>query len=286
MNSMITLNVLYLLIPLLFFSHCSKKTNQSNPSQKINPQKSQKISHQSSFNPKTGEFIPDTHTVALWHFNEGKEKFVFDSTPYENDGLILECDWTKGIFQYAVDLNGSCHIEIDSSNYLNLNQLITVEGWFYFRQKQPLLPVLLQKQTAQKMAGKPSYSLWFNNNPDFHRITSFTVLWRTNLTDGIEYETNSNTQWKNLVGSWNYIAATYDGKINKIYINGKLTGSLKTQGTLKQSHEFPLLIGVDSSQFNFFNGIVDEIRISNVVRSESAIQNYWLNAQKINSQNP
>lgn len=234
-----------------------------------------------SFNQNTGEFILDEHTVALWHFNEGRDTFIFDASPHENDGIILGGKWMeKGLLNKSLDLSGSAYVEVENSESMNITRAVTVEGWFFFHEKQVKLPFLIQKATSIRGGGNAAYGLWFNNRGNFHALPSRTLALRITLDGGGEHEINSLVLWKSLIGSWHYIVGTYDGKTARVYVNGSLKAARNLEGQLKQG-DYPLIIGKDMSNHNSFNGFVDEIRISKVVRTEKAIASYWKASQRL-----
>lgn len=75
--------------------------------------------------------------------------------------------------------------------------------------------------------------------------------------------------------NWYHIGVTYDtdGTLNT-FVNGKLDNSQKLDGTLC-SVPMNLFIGTNSGLDNdwYFNGLIDEVRISNVIRSNTEFAN-------------
>ncbi len=74
--------------------------------------------------------------------------------------------------------------------------------------------------------------------------------------------------------SWHHIAATYDGSTMKIFIDGTLDAQAAVSLSMPDTAQ-PLLIGTTYGGYSsesgwsqgFFNGLLDEVRISNVARS-------------------
>jgi hypothetical protein len=68
---------------------------------------------------------------------------------------------------------------------------------------------------------------------------------------------------------WQHVAGTFDGQESRIYIDGVLAGSGKGSGERKRNTH-PLFIGADPDSVgkpgSFFEGLIDEVRISKVVR--------------------
>ena len=78
------------------------------------------------------------------------------------------------------------------------------------------------------------------------------------------------------LNTWTHIAATYDGKYSRVYVNGKIVDSLSVNITIGQSYTTPLVIGNHSGTYSrYWQGNIDEVRIWNIVRSSQEIANYY-----------
>ncbi|MBL7024186.1 MAG: VCBS repeat-containing protein [Candidatus Marinimicrobia bacterium] len=75
------------------------------------------------------------------------------------------------------------------------------------------------------------------------------------------------------IGEWTHIAGTYDGEIMKIYVNGQFSGqSYDPSGPIDQ-FDTDVAVGYNVLHApNSFNGEIDEVRIWNISRSQSQIQ--------------
>ena len=62
------------------------------------------------------------------------------------------------------------------------------------------------------------------------------------------------------VGAWSYLAAVYDGSVNRIYVNGSLVGQSAVPGSIAESGG-ALRLGGDTIWNEWFNGTIDELRI-------------------------
>jgi hypothetical protein len=67
------------------------------------------------------------------------------------------------------------------------------------------------------------------------------------------------------LGEWHHIAGTYDGVTMRLFTNGAAVGSTWLLGAL-DGIPGPLRIGTADATDDFFHGLVDEVRVSNVVR--------------------
>ncbi len=71
---------------------------------------------------------------------------------------------------------------------------------------------------------------------------------------------------------WHHVAATYDGAVIRLYINGQHADSDSESVTIQVSDQ-PLAFGrLGSVGAEYFSGIMDEIRIWNVARSGEALR--------------
>jgi len=163
-------------------------------------------------------------------------------------------------------INGGA-LNLDGSNdYINIPKptlnSFTIEYWV---------------KTTQT---SPSGTQWYQGNgivdAEVGGSTSDfgTVLLNNKLAFGvgnpditIQSTTSINT------GNWIHVAATWDGTTGgmKLYINGVLEAST-TGATGSRIAPPSIRIGVIQTGINYFNGTIDELRIWNVVRSQSDIQ--------------
>jgi len=75
-------------------------------------------------------------------------------------------------------------------------------------------------------------------------------------------------------GQWTHVAVTYDGITSRTYVNGKLDHeTTEKAGPLEGTDGLPLFIGGDRDGGYYFQGLIDEVRVWNVVRSQTQIQN-------------
>lgn len=72
-------------------------------------------------------------------------------------------------------------------------------------------------------------------------------------------------------GQWYHLAMTYDGETLKAYRNGKLITQNTTPFGSPDTDVNPLTIGKHNSANNYFAGMIDEVRIWDVVKTEAEI---------------
>ncbi|MDH5680327.1 MAG: LamG domain-containing protein [Spirochaetota bacterium] len=253
---------------------CSDKPKK-NKAKKSSPPPRNLITHNSSFNEKTGEFIPDPHTVALWHFNEGKDVIATDSTVNNNAGVINGgTPWVNGRFGLGLRFaNSGSTIEIEDSPQLTPRDALTVEFWLYIEETQTKFPIIFSKDSNAEtgnLAGNPSFHMVLHNVPQDQSVTLRIA------TDMGLIPMHIKDVWRNLVNGWHYFAITYDSRHIRFYVDGELLGKQAQNGKIiKNNNHLTLGNRTFNSPNNRFQGIIDEMRISNVARSHRAIRNYW-----------
>lgn len=89
---------------------------------------------------------------------------------------------------------------------------------------------------------------------------------------------NSGT-WKTTTNAWHHYAATYNGSVAKLYVDGVERGSSTVSGALRTNHNSYLTFGQGyalptgyAPSTGAVNGRLDEIRIWNYARTQTQIQ--------------
>ena len=206
--------------------------------------------------------LRDKNTVALWHFDEGKGEMVADTSENHLDGRQVSCEWVEGKFNdSALQFNkpGS-HVEIPHNEALDL-QVFTIEFWTKYIRP----PV----EHSSFMSNRG----WILGN----KMTGWTIrdhdgnLYLEILTRG-QFQTNGGLA----AGDWTFNAITYDDSHQaKLYVDGELKKEQQIAGDILYIGE-ALWIGAEPSG-GYAHGksgdvIIDEVRISNISRTQKEIQ--------------
>jgi hypothetical protein len=82
-------------------------------------------------------------------------------------------------------------------------------------------------------------------------------------------------------GTWAYLTAVVDRTDVKLYVDGKHFSSQDAQGVIKNS-ALPLVVGsvMEEGGKRSFNGLIEEVRISNAALPAKEISTNWSNLQK------
>ncbi len=217
-----------------------------------------------------GPFTVDTKTVGLWHFDEGTGSTTYDETINDNDGSKSGATWTTGKFGNALNYNGgSDNVRVNDDNTLDFtsSESFTLEAWV---KTSGIRSNILCKYVEGVSA---YYQLWI----PLGGYARFALRCSNNINIGIDSVTKINDN------KWHYIAGVRDTNLDKllIYFDGKLENSVTDTTTGSISTSGPLKFGkyVGGSALNF-NGIIDEVRISDKARSATEIGNKRGNVNK------
>ncbi|MCC7289877.1 LamG domain-containing protein, partial [bacterium] len=205
----------------------------------------------------------DLNTVGEWGLDEisGTGAYIKDTSGNTNHGTPNNTISTQGIYGKARIFNGSnSYVGIPNNSVLSPTNNITVEAWVKTTSTGSN-QVILGKSTGCITSG---YLLWINQN---------------NLTPGRPNFIVGNTTWldSNVAvndGNWHYVVGTYDGTTARIYVDGQLSNSGARSATLSSTTQ--LQIGGSTTGGGcsgvWFNGSIDEVRVSNVTRSAAEIR--------------
>jgi hypothetical protein len=157
----------------------------------------------------------------------------------------------------ALELDGSSAIEVPDSGSLNPKKAITIEVWMKMEKNSG-------ECLAKDWGGQRDYI--------FPEITSNGtqlrfVLWPdTKILDSPGLKLN---EWQHYAGVW-------DGKQMRSYINGKEVGKTDYNPNELNDSGASLYIGVGDSEKWACKGLMDEIRIWNVARTEKEINEFMM----------
>ncbi|MHA2248549.1 MAG: DUF2341 domain-containing protein, partial [Candidatus Hodarchaeales archaeon] len=214
------------------------------------------------------EGVWDSYYAGIWHLNEdpsGTSPQMLDSTINNNDGTsygsMTSNDQVTGKIGGSLDFDES-NDYINSGDIADITDEITIECWVQLPSQRPV-------HTHPDIVGKDGqYKIYHDGDNDGY--ITFSV--KTDLSQKWPGKTG------NPINTWIHVVGTYDGSNALIYINGVEQTSQALTGTIVQTTN-PLRFGADPS--NYFGGLVDEIRISNITRSAE-----WILTEYNNQNNP
>lgn len=172
----------------------------------------------------------------------------------------------------AVGFNSSenSYITVPDSNSLDVTNELTFEAWIKPSAGGGEWALIAGKQ-LNPSDGNPWYSYRLlaastnSGEKGFPRKVAFQIAPEESGETGVQ----SNTVVQNDV--WTHVAGVYDGTSVKIYINGVLENSNLVTGNIQVS-DLSLYIGkAPWTNYNNYNGLIDEIRVWNVARTAEQI---------------
>ena len=204
----------------------------------------------------------DKNTVAVWLFEEGNGKTVKDASGNGHDGNFKGSPkWVKAKFGTGLEFPGDAggYVVVDSTKKLELETL-TIELWVKVEESTGKWQGMVCKQQAG--CTNRNYGIWVHVDKSvFHAqigangACAFSIDGTSDITDN----------------RWHHLAFTYDGKMGQLYIDGELESKAPNAETFQSSD--PITIGVPNlDNANGLKGVIDEIRLSNVARTEEEIQ--------------
>ena len=198
-----------------------------------------------------------TGLVAAYSFNEGAGTTVADLSGNGNTGTVSGTTWTTaGKYGGALSFNGtSALVTIPDAASLRLTSAMTLEAWV-----NPSAITSAWRDVIYK-ADDNYYLEATSSNASRPSVGGTFAGSGANI-----YGTAALT-----ANTWAHLAATYDGATLRLYVNGTQVSSVARTGALATSTN-PLQIGGDSLYGQFFQGLIDEIRVYNVVLTAAQVQ--------------
>jgi hypothetical protein len=156
--------------------------------------------------------------------------------------------------------NTSKYVSIPSSLNASFNtNNITVEGWFNLSAADLSLP-------EPTLVGEA----YISDNKVTFMLSRYSNQIRAGFFSGSAWSLALSAS-SIPANTWTHIAATYDQTSIKIYINGVLDGTLNTTTPIPSGTEVWYL-GKRFAGADMISGVMDEIRIWNVARTQAQIQ--------------
>lgn len=223
--------------------------------------------------------VPDSNTVALWHFDEGAGGTLYDGSAYHNDGQIHQAEWASGMFGQALHFNGqTSHVALPNSISLRPQAAFTLEAWIAI--DASLFPI------GPSPFG--SYSNIVANMGPYPNGGGYAFyIHQPSMTLQLNYRgPNGDSRFSNPVplndvAAFHHVAATYE-KVSessatvKIYVDGELKDSVTAPSLIQYDQTPTFYVGtnmdglaVGGPGIREFAGRIDEVRISNIARQAS-----------------
>lgn len=222
----------------------------------------------------TSTSVYDANFKGVLHFSNGTILSVLDSTIGANNGTAVNSPTaTTGKIDGGMNLAGASQQHVTIGNTPNAPTAITYSLWVNFTSLPNAYQTVINKNG--NIAG---------DYADLHIKSTGKLAPFVGAFNG----TNNNVSYDGTgtytlsTGIWYHLAITYDS-VNglKGYVNGALDGSVAAAGSLK-ANVGTTCIGTDLiNAGRDVNGLIDEVRISDIARSAD-----WILTEYNNQNSP
>jgi len=206
--------------------------------------------------------VDSTAVKLLIHGNEGSGQSFTDSS-LSNHTVTAVGNTTHSTVQTkfsggSIYFGGATdYLSVpDSSDWAFGTDDFTIDFWFN--------PTSFSSYTGLIVQNPTTFGSTDSSNGLFIEVDYASTKLRLFIRDGSDMFTEIN-QTGIVAGTWNHVAVVRETSANKItmYLNGSSVGSSTWSGsTSYPDFATPLLIGVRNDQSDYFNGYMDEIRIT------------------------
>ena len=209
---------------------------------------------------------PSSDLVGLWHFDTDAN----DSTAYHNDGMLIgDAHLNTGYFGNAVSFDGTNdYVKIADAPSLNITQG-TWEAWIKFDAKpsdvgHPMNPLAKANQ------------YWIHGSlNDLDSNTTDAIVVKI-CVNGKRYCAKTGSGFID-VDVWYHVAGTYDGQTLNLYVNGTLIDSNEDPSGNIDLKSYIIAVGTWSTLTDYFQGVIDEVRIWNTALTADQLNLYGFN---------
>jgi Concanavalin A-like lectin/glucanases superfamily/Viral BACON domain len=192
---------------------------------------------------------PPTGLVGAWGFDEASGASALDSSGAGNVGTLSGPLRTAGRFGGGLQFDGvNDWVTVADANSLDLTTGMTLEAWV----RPAALGTVWRTVVLKEQPGQLVYALYAGTDtasrPSGHVFTTSdrALLGPSALP----------------LNTWSHLAMTWDGLSLRVYVNGAQVSSSALTGTARTSTS-PLRIGGNAVWPEWFNGIIDEVRVYN-----------------------
>jgi hypothetical protein len=195
--------------------------------------------------------------VCHWKLDDGAGLVATESIGGNDGRLQGDATWAEGFRGGAILLDGNGdYIDCGSKPAFNITAAVTLSAWVQARGdfSYPDWSGIIMRGGANI----DTFALYYNG-------TSKQMGFKTTGTTPNWFATGANTTTALFDGDWHHVAATYDGKIKIVYLDGAPVGNIAATGPIETSSGRLLLgAGRDLNPTTLhLAGRLDEARLYN-----------------------
>lgn len=188
----------------------------------------------------------DDYTALLFHLDD-QGRDAADAVPGSKAGQRSGGAWVAGKFGGAFDCHNGA-IRVPHTSAMDVGEQLTIEAWVKVEGKA---------EELQRIAYRSGvYGLYLD--PSGTRLTFYVSAggaW-TGLNTTIPPQ------------RWVHLAGTYDGRVMRLFVDGEKVEEQPLVGPITESPTSFEIGGEAGAMRRFLNGLVDEVRISSVARTD------------------
>ncbi len=194
-------------------------------------------------------------TIAFWNFNEGAGNVVRNRSPI-GDYIVGQLrnmddnDWVSGRYGTGLEFDGLNDYVDVGAHYILRPDIITVETWIY------------PTATGHQYIIDGADHLSSPKGGYFLRIQDDNEIEFRIYTSGSTHVSVTSTTTIS-ANNWYQIAGIFDGSTLALYVNGVCEDTVSYSGSIHYEQYVGMHIGSNVDPYRFFQGIIDEVRISN-----------------------
>jgi len=212
----------------------------------------------------------DANYKGVWHLKEtdidGGSGDIKDSTANANNGTtqgaMTTGDQVAGKIDGSFDFDGTNDaVNMGDKSTLNITNTLTMESW---------VNASVYNAQWNDVMDKGVYN-WYT---DGGKICPYFV------TNSGTYDACPGT-YTMVTGTWYHVAVTYNSGSITTYVNGAVDGTTSKGTTINSASGLNFQIGHGTTDAIYFQGKLDEIRVSNTVRDAD-----WIKTEYNNQNSP
>jgi hypothetical protein len=199
-----------------------------------------------------------TGLVAAYNFDDGAGITAADGSGNGLNGTVSGATWAAGHSGGALSFNGTnSWVTVADAGVLDFTTGMTIEAWV-----NPKALTGWQAVVLKERPGGLAYALY--SSDDTNRPPAGYV----NIGGSDRSAAGASALPLN---TWTHLATTYDGTSLRTYVNGTLTTTTAAAGSIVTSTG-ALRIGGNSVWGEYFNGLIDDVRLYSRALTASQIQ--------------
>ncbi|MFC1982681.1 DUF2341 domain-containing protein [Chloroflexota bacterium] len=229
--------------------------------------------HAGAGNQQNATFVWDSNYMMVQHLQEttGGANAIQNSTSNTNHGTDTN-DPTLGAtgkIDNAITFDGTNDfIAIADSSSLDTSGNITIEAWIKHANMNNVEHIISHHDST----AKTGYLLnQFSNNNFRAQLGNGVAAWPAVSAESTNAYTDSN--------AWYYVVFTSDGTTWRFYVNGAADGSGSTVSIAASTKDVWIGDDVNAPATRYWEGTIDEVRISDTARTDDWIQVSYNNQQ-------